>query len=287
MAADSAPAQRLLIVTRPRVQADGWVQALQALGHSALALPLIGIAPVADTRPVMAAWQRLREFALVMFVSANAVQQFFALRPGTCAWQGAWPAGLRAGATGPGTAAALLQAGVAPGDVVQPAADAAVWDSEALWAQLAQHHWAGRQVLVVRGEDGRDWLADVLAERGAQVAFVAAYRRHLPSLTDAEHGLLQRAQLNPAGHLWLFSSSQAVAHLQALAPQADWRRGLAFASHPRIAQAARDAGFAQVGLVGPAVDSVASLLLGLEQGLGLGPGQDPTAGMPSIQSGAP
>jgi uroporphyrinogen-III synthase len=277
-APDTGPAQRLLIVTRPRAQADVWVQALQALGHSAQALPLIGIAPAADPRPVLAAWQRMHEFAFVMFVSANAVQQFFALRPMALNW----PAGLRAGATGPGTTAALLQAGLALQAVVQPAASAAVLDSEALWARLRHENWAGRRVLVVRGEDGRDWLADVLNERGAQVAFVAAYQRQLPALSATEIALLKLALAEPATHLWLFSSSQAVAHLQALAPQADWRGSAAWASHPRIAQAAGDAGFAQVGLVGPAVDSVAAALVRLAQGHGVGQ----MAGVPSIQSGA-
>jgi uroporphyrinogen-III synthase len=268
--ADTPPAARLLIVTRPRAQADAWVQALHACGHAAQALPLIAIAPAADPQPVQAAWQRLNEYALLMFVSANAVQQFFVLRPSTSGW----PAGLRAGATGPGTTAALLQAGVPAANVVQPAVDAAVLDSEALWAQLQHEDWAGRRVLVVRGEDGRDWLADVLGERGARVEFVAAYQRQLPTLSDSENALLQRALIDPGGHLWLFSSSQAVAQLQVLAPRADWQLSLALASHPRIAQTARDAGFARVDLVGPTTDSVANAL------------QAHWAGAPSIQSGA-
>ncbi len=264
------PAHRLLIVTRPRAQADAWVQGLQALGCSAHALPLIGIAPSADPQPVLAAWQRLPEFALVMFVSANAVQQFFALRPHELTW----PAGLRAGATGPGTTAALLQAGVALEQVVQPALDAAVLDSEALWARLQNEDWLRRRVLVVRGEEGRDWLADVLAERGAQVEFVAAYQRQLPTLSTAEQVLLNRALADPRAHLWHFSSSQALAHLRVLAPQADWQGSAALASHPRIAQAARDLGFVRVDLVGPVMDSVVAAL------------KAPGAGAPSIQSGA-
>lgn len=229
-----------LIVTRPAAQAAAWVDGLRALGLDALALPLIEIGPPADAAPVRAAWQRLAGFSLVMFVSANAVQHFFAHAGG------AWPAGVRAASTGPGTSAALSEAGVAAHAIVEPPADAGRFDSEALWAQLSDEDWAGRRALIVRGEDGRDWLAETLKSRGAAIEFVAAYRRLPPQLDAAQHALLQAAQREPAAHLWLFSSSEAVRHLRALAPAASWSASRALASHPRIAQAAREAGFGTV-----------------------------------------
>jgi uroporphyrinogen-III synthase len=240
-----APPQRLLIVTRPQAQALPWVRDLRALGQPAQALPLIAIAPVLDPAPVQAAWHRLPAYNLLMFVSANAVLQFFAWRPAGCSW----PSSLRAGATGPGTTAALIECGVPAAAVVQPAADAVTLDSEALWAQLQHQEWAGRQVLVVRGEDGRDWLADTLRARGARLDFVAAYQRVLPSLGSRERAMLALAVATPTQHLWLFSSSQAVAHLCSLAPGVDWQHSLAFASHPRIAQAAQECGFGSVSEV--------------------------------------
>jgi uroporphyrinogen-III synthase len=48
-----------LIVTRPAAQAEPWVQALRALGFDAVALPLIGIEPLADPAPVHEAWRLL------------------------------------------------------------------------------------------------------------------------------------------------------------------------------------------------------------------------------------
>ena len=96
-----------LIVTRPAAQAGPWVNALQALGLDAQALPLIGIAPPHDLAPVRAAWSGLAHQRLVMFVSANAVEHFFAARPAGALW----PAALPAGSTGPGTSAALRGAG--------------------------------------------------------------------------------------------------------------------------------------------------------------------------------
>lgn len=245
-----------LIVTRPLAQALPWVTALQALGHSARALPLIEILPPQDLAPVQAAWARLADQSLVMFVSANAVEHFVRARP---AGQ-AWPAGVLAGSTGPGTSGALRAAGVPASDLVQPPADAPRLDSEALWALLQGRDWAGRRALIVRGEEGRNWLAETLRARGAEVAFVAAYGRRLPQPDAPQRALLAAALAAPQAHLWLFSSSQAVAHLRLLAPQADWSASRALASHPRIVQAARQVGFGAVAFVPPTPAAVAQWL---------------------------
>ena len=244
-----------LIVTRPRAQAAAWVRDLRALGQDAVALPLIDIAPLDDVAPLRQAWQELHRCALVMFVSANAVRHFF----DAAAAAPRWPAGVLAGSTGPGTSAALRAAGVPEAQLVEPPADAPRFDSEALWAQLAGRDWAGRRALVVRGEEGRDWLAGTLRARGAEVEFLAAYRRSPPQCDDAGRAVLDDALRDPAASLWLFSSSEAVAHLRALAPAADWSRSAAAASHPRIAQAARAAGFGRVDLVAPRAADVAAL----------------------------
>jgi uroporphyrinogen-III synthase len=248
-----------VIVTRPPAQAAAWVAQLRTQGVAAQALPLIGIAPIDDAAPVHAAWHALPGMALVMFVSANAVEQFFAARPAVPA-PAAWPAAVRAGATGPGTAAALREAGVPAAQIVEPAADAPRFDSEALWALLAPEDWAGRRVLVVRGEEGRDWFADTLRQRGALVDFVAAYRRLAPVLDAAGRRLVDAALAAPAAHLWLFSSSEAVGHLRSLLPGADWSAARAVASHPRIVQAAQALGFGQVLLLPPRVEAVAAFI---------------------------
>ena len=65
-----------LLVTRPLAQADALVAELRAGGVDAVALPLIDIAPAADPQPLRQAWHELPSLALVMFVSANAVQHF-------------------------------------------------------------------------------------------------------------------------------------------------------------------------------------------------------------------
>jgi uroporphyrinogen-III synthase len=248
-----------VIVTRPPAQAAGWVQALQALGLDAAALPLLGIAPPQDTGPVHEAWARLHTFRLVTFVSPNAVQYFFAERPAGAPW----PEGTAAGSTGPGTSAALREQGLGGSALVEPATDAPSFDSEALWAQVCSWPWAGQKVLVVRGEEGRDWLATTLRAQGAEVCFVAAYRRLQPTLDAAAAALLDAgAGRPPADHAWLFSSSEAVQWLRSLAPAADWRAARALATHPRIAETARSLGFGQVDARRPAARSRARGLAG-------------------------
>ena len=244
-----------IIVTRPAAQAAVWVDELQRLGVQAQALPLIGIEPAADIAAVRAAWASLPALALVMFVSANAVQHFFAERPPGVPW----PEALIAGSTGPGTSAALRSAGVSL--IEEPAAETAEFDSEALWARLRLRSWAGRRVLVVRGEGGRDWLSQRLREHGAEVEFLSAYRRVAPVLDEPARRLLTVALAEPAQHLWLFSSSEAVSQLLLLAPQGDWSAAHAWVSHERIAQAARAAGFGRVERVLPDPQAVAQRLL--------------------------
>lgn len=262
---EAAPASlgRCALVTRPRAQGPGWQRRLAALGVSAELLPLIEIEPAGDPAALQAwfatlAGGPLPPVAAVMFVSPNAAQCFVdALALG---WQ--WPAGLIAAATGPGTTAVLRTAGVPAEAIVAPTGEGGgQFDSEALWALLASRRaWAGQRVGIVRGDGGRDWLAEQLRAAGATVEFVQAYARRAPRLSAAEQALLGRALHAPGEHAWLLSSSEAVNHLAAIAPGAGWAGALALASHPRIAARARQLGFGDVVEVHPTPEAVAEAL---------------------------
>ena len=240
-----------LLVTRPQPQADEWVVSLRERGVAAHALPLLQIVPERDPTAA-AAWTSLATHGLVVFVSPGCVTSFFALRPPAIGW----PAGTWAAATGPGTSHALRAQGVPDAAIIEPPPDGEQFDSEALWQRLEPRSWHGQRVLVVRGDGGRDWLADRLRERGAEVAFVQAYRRTLPSLSAPQRALLAAAMAAPACNCWLFSSSQAVGHLRQLAQVSDWSSGCAMATHPRIAANLRAAGFGSVWSVRPTLDAV-------------------------------
>lgn len=238
-----------VIVTRPQRDAEVWVRDLAAAGYEALALPLIDIAPVPEAAPVQAAWRHLSDYAGVMFVSGHAVDGFFAARPADAPSFG-HPT--RAWATGPGTRAALLRAGVAAEYIDAP--EAGQFDSEALWSVMHSGVSAGSRVLIVRGADsrvitqaqglGRDWFAQQVATAGGQVDFLVAYQRRVPQW-DAEQTLHAHAAATD-GSVWLFSSSEALANLRTVLQRQDWSKARAIATHVRIAQAAHQTGFGVV-----------------------------------------
>jgi uroporphyrinogen-III synthase len=281
-----------VIVTRPSQEAAAWMDALQAAGHEALQLPLIEVAPPRDSAAVVQAWQRWPTWHAVMFVSAQAVRLFFAQRPVDASALSSWP---RCWATGLGTRRALVQAGVPESHIDSPAETSAQFDSETLWCLVSHQVQPGQAVLIVRGSDaghdasqdgghdrahdspldtntqhaadasladssgaGRDWLGEQLKAQGAQVQWLAAYERRAPDWSDTQRALAQAAAID--GSVWVFSSSQAIAHLSQLLPQQTWQQARALATHPRIAQAARGLGFGHVATVRPVVsDVIASL----------------------------
>jgi len=252
-----------VLVVRPRAQGLAWVADLAALGVAAQALPLIEILPAPEPARVEDAFAQVEASAaqpVLVFVSPNAVLGFMAAARGAGAPAPAWPAQAWAAATGPGTVAALVEAGVPAGRIVAPAPTAAQFDSEALWTVIGGWPWAGRPVWIVRGNGGRDWLGQQLRGAGADVHVLQSYGRAAPVLTDAEHALLAAAVAEPARWTWMFSSSEAIDRLQALAPQARWTDGRALASHPRIADRARALGFGTVRVVAPAPAAVAAAL---------------------------
>ncbi len=246
-----------VLVTRPEPQAAEWVARLRDEGIAAVALPLICIGPAADAEAVQHAWAALGAQRLVVFVSPNAAERFMAARP----QDAAWPAGVQAGSPGPGTTQTLRRCGVPGEQIVEPAAGSAQFDSEALWMQLQLSDWHGAQVLIVRGDGGREWLADTLRAHGAQVALLAAYRRSAPRLDAAGQALLREALDAPRSHLWLFSSSEAIDNLGVLVGDAaDWSQARALATHPRIAARAQQFGLGHVTQTRPTLAAVSACI---------------------------
>ncbi|CAN5304773.1 N/A [soil metagenome] len=249
-----------LVLTRPRRQAGEWLARLSALGVAAQSLPLIEIVPGAQ-QAADGAWAQLPGAALAMFVSPNAVEHFFAAR------SGAWPAQTLAACVGPGSARALLDAGVPADLIVQPPADAQSLDSEHLWPLLAGRDWSGKLALILRGDGGRDWLAERLRERGARTLDFSVYQRRCPVLDDDGQALLAAILSAPERNVWLFSSAEAIGHLQSLAPAGTgWASGRCIATHARIAERARAVGVGNVVLARPDAAAVVQALRAMQDG---------------------
>jgi uroporphyrinogen-III synthase len=256
-----------VVITRPAGDAQTWVDALQAAGHQALALPLIEVGPATHLQAVVRAWTQWSNFQAVMFVSAQAVRYFFECQPASLTWAN----GPRCWATGPGTQKALLQAGVPEACIDSPAADATQFDSEALWQRVSAQVQGGKPVLIVRGHDvytqpdaalsgtGRDWLAQQLQTSGASAQFVVAYERRAPLWTVNQKAHASEAATDDS--VWCFSSSQAIQNLAHNLPTQSWAKARCIATHPRIAQTAQALGFGEIHMSRPAL---ADLLVSLE-----------------------
>lgn len=233
------------MLTRPAAQALAWQRQLQALGVPTLLRPLI------ETHPVPEHQAQARALALqadwVFFTSSAAVQALF----GT-GW--AWPAQARALCVGPGTAAALQAAGVPAARILCPPTDAPQFDSETLWPLLRGRVQPGAQLLWLRGDGGRDWLIEQLRAAGAEVQPLTVYRRSAPQMDAAEQQQLAEWLRRPL--CWLFSSSEAVDHLQRLAV-VDWPRLQAWATHSRIAARLGELGCTGAQVLLPQPEAVA------------------------------
>ena len=254
------------IVTRPGQEADAWAAQIKRNGIEAVALPMIEIVAVPDRSQLAQAWKDLGAYDALMFVSSNAASHFFAARPTEIA--SPWVSGNnapRAWVTGPGSRAALLAQGVPAKHIDMPAPTAQSLDSEALWLQVEAQIGAGTRILIVRGDkaseaadapapgspsgQGRDWLAVQLQGRGAQVDYVVAYARRPPQWTADQRALVMQSLQGQ--DVWVWSSAEALGNLLSAFPGQTWAGAKAVATHTRIAQAARLAGFGKVALAKP------------------------------------
>jgi uroporphyrinogen-III synthase len=282
--------QRLqVLVTRPAHDAAAWVQALCQHGFDAASLPLIDIVPLdaaPDRQAMEDAARQVSRYAALMFVSSNAVAGFLRANRALAQQIRALPAidsvagdeaplaRMRFLAPGPGTGAALLAAGVPKALIDAPAPDAPQFDSPALWQSIAQRDWRGCRVLIVRGRSpaasiagdapGRDWLTTRLREAGAQVEGLEVYERRATRWNAAQQALADASLHTPS--VWLFSSSEGVAYWQGQPGGAMRNAGglRAVATHPRIAQALRDAGWGVVTEARPALEDIVATLRSIE-----------------------
>lgn len=239
-----------VVLTRPAGQADALAAMLASVGIEAVPFALLEIAPATDVAPLRAALAELESYAVVVFVSPNAIAH--ALRH----FDHPWPAAVAAAVVGPGSAAALAAHGIAAPAyrVLQPdGGPGARFDSEALLAKLDVTALRGRKVLIVRGDGGRAWLAEALRAAGVDVRTVCAYVRRCPAPGATAWRAVDTLLEQGRPHAWLLTSSEAVRNLAALAAahyDASRLRQLlharCFAPHARIAEQAAALGFVSI-----------------------------------------
>jgi len=227
-------AGRRIVVTRPAAQAEAFCTLLERAGASVLRFPVIEIRDPRHPEALHELLTTLDRIDLAVFVSANAVERFV---PRVLA-KGPWPASLRIGAIGARTALALAEMGT-PADIVP----AERFDSETLLTEPALQTVHGWKVVIVRGEGGREHLADSLRARGAEVAYAEVYRRAVPEIDASVLGSELRAGRIDAITV---TSAESLRNLEAMIVAADRDALLNTAlvvGAERVAEHARELGF--------------------------------------------
>lgn len=157
-----------VLVPRPEAQAVGLVAVLEAQGATALRLPVLTIQPLHQEADKKNKIIDLDHYDDIIVVSRNAAQL------GLAAIDQYWPqlpTHLRWFAVGKATAEVLTGFGV---NVIVPAKG---FNSEALLELPELQELSVQKVLILKGEGGRELLAEQLAKRGAQVDTLPLYRR--------------------------------------------------------------------------------------------------------------
>jgi uroporphyrinogen-III synthase len=209
-----ALAGRHIVVTRPQQQAAPLMAAIASAGGVPVAFPLLVIdeVDVPTRRVLQEALTRLAAgaFDLAVFVSPNAVEKTFAELQ---ALGLSWPERLQAAVVGKGSERALAARGV--NQVIAPSER---FDSEGLLAlpALQALQRDGLRVILLRGDGGRELMAQSLRESGAVVECVTCYRRSAPQGAAGDTSALQRLWQQGQLDAITLTSSEGLRHLQAL-----------------------------------------------------------------------
>ena len=212
---------RSILVTRTREQASELCQQLMSLGARVVEMPTIQIVGPTDWNSADRAIVEIESFDWVVFTSPNGVSWFLdrleAKRGDVQPLAGAQLA-----AIGPATKKRLAEFHLCA-DLVP-----AEHTSEGLLSAFDSAEVQGKRVLLARAEDVPDVLPKGLAEMGAEVTEVAAYKTVIPRQFDAD--VLEELQTGSIDVATFTSSSTAENFARCLE-----RAGLTLERHPHYA----------------------------------------------------
>jgi uroporphyrinogen-III synthase len=248
-----------VVITRPAPQAASLAERLAALGREAVVFPLLDIQPLPDQSALRAALADVSGYALVAFVSPNAIAAACALRTD-------WPRSVTLAVMGEGSRIALARHGIDDSNatIVSPA-NTGRTDSQTLLEALDLDSLRGKRALIVRGETGRELLGDALRAAAMEVIQIAAYRRKIPPFDHARRQELGR--LLGCDSCWLITSSEALRGLLDMAKAhggdssvANLQQKRLVVPHVRIEETARELGFRSVTLTGSGDEALIAAL---------------------------
>ena len=238
-----------VIITRPQAQSEAFARMIASIGRESKIFPLMEIHALLDNTELDAILAQLSDFALVAFVSPNAVDAVF-LRIKH------WPSDVAIAVMGAGSRAALAAHGITDANtcIISPTNPERT-DSETLLEELDLDGLRASRMLIVRGETGRELLADALRENSVFVTQVAAYRRAAPEFTQQRQQCLFELLLSE--NEWVITSSDALRTMLFWAEQLNFDGAVVkmqhqqlIVPHVRIAETAKILGFQSITLTG-------------------------------------
>ncbi len=224
-----------VLVTRPDPQGSQLCEQIRQAGGMATHFATIEFAPPEDMAGFQQAIAKLGEQDWLIFISREAV---ISTVPTLRARWPVLPSTVQFAAIGAATAEALTQAGY--NSAVFSKQD---WSTEGLMALPEFAALNGKKVAIIRGEGGRELLAETLLDKGATVTHVVAYRRLQPKTNaDPIVALIKDHQID----MIVCSSFAAVDHLKKMLGNAIWpdlQKTPLLVMSERIKNLASDLGF--------------------------------------------
>jgi uroporphyrinogen-III synthase len=223
----------LAVLTRPAGRNEALSQRLAQAGWEVTIAPALQI-----ELPARAAYARVphpADYDLIVFVSANAVAGYAR----QLAQQQVWPSSTVAACVGLTTAQSIRETFGQAVQVLHPA-EFDTQDSESLWRVVTAAAKMPQRVLILRGQDGRDWLAEQFMARGLSVEIHVAYCRERATWTPASQTRFSTWAKNDFQPVWLLTSPHGIESVMDQLRQSsslDWAARCSFiVTHARLVE---------------------------------------------------
>jgi len=197
---------RRILVTREAQQAEGLARLLTENGGEVIVFPAIEITGPEDSSPLDQALNRIEQYNWIIFTSKNGVKYFFK-RMKERLIDVRNLKGIKLGAIGPKTREALEEHGLRV--VLTPPE----YIAEEIVTSIKGMIKTGDRILLPRSDKARKFLKEALADLGAEVEEVIAYRT---CAAGGDPDYLRRMLEQGLIHLITFASSSAVHNFRQL-----------------------------------------------------------------------
>ncbi len=226
---------KTIVVTRPLAQAQNICELLERYQATVIHFPVLKIAPIKETKTVKQKLQKLDDYEMIIFISANAVRYAMQLAQ---EFKTVFD-NKNLIVIGPATKKALKNHGLSTN--TSPPKN---YTSETLLEEESLQNLNGKRILIIRGHGGRETLRQKLELRGAKVEYAEVYQRMLPK----QRSSIDLSQLSSRNTVILIYSVESAQNLWSLCSinEQQWLKNITVvAGGNRIAKSLATVGFAK------------------------------------------